>query len=115
MKKLLLLALLAATSAAISCSKEDLQPDCGCKGPNVLILKNKRAVHEGAGLFTFTHPITLNKISAWACDADSLWARSANREIPDYTISGNLKKECIVGQTLVIVYPSIEITAIQKD
>jgi hypothetical protein len=115
MKKLLLLTILAATSAAISCSKDDLQPDCGCEAPTLLILKNKRAVHEGAGLFTFTHPITLNQASAWACDADSLWARSANREIPDYTISGNLKKACFVGPTVMIVYPSIEITAIKKD
>lgn len=115
MKKLVLLAVLAATFATISCSKKDPQPDCGCDGPTMLVLKNTRAVHEGAGLFTFTHPITLNKISAWTCDADTLWAKSANTEIPDYTISGNLKKECIVGQTLMIVFPSIEITAIKKD
>jgi len=115
MKKLIQLAVLVAASAAISCSKENLQPDCGCQGPTVLILKNTRAVHEGAGLFTFTHPITLNQTSAWACDADSLWAKSANREIPDYTISGNLKKGCSFGPTFAIVFPSIEITAIQKD
>lgn len=115
MKKLQTNALLIVISVALSCCKDDPQPDCGCDGPTVLVLKNTRAVHESAGLFTFTHPITLNKISAWACDADSLWARSANREIPDYTISGNLKKVCFVGPTLIIVYPSIEITAIKKD
>lgn len=115
MKKLPLYTFLAAISATISCSKKDPHPDCGCDGPTVLVLKNTRAVHEGAGLFTFTHPVTLDKISAWTCDADSLWAISKNRDIPDYTLSGNLKKECTVGQTLTIVFPSIEITAIKKD
>ncbi len=115
MMKKLVLTLLIVTSAAFSCSKKDPQPDCGCDGPTVLVLKNTRAVHESAGLFTFTHPITLNKISAWACNADSLWAKSANTEIPDYTISGNLKKECFFGPTLMIVHPSIEITSIKKD
>lgn len=115
MKKLLRSAILMAFSVALFCCKKDPEPDCGCAGPTMLIIKNTRAVHEGAGLFTFTHPITLNKISAWACDADSLWAKSENSEIPDYTIAGNLKKECFFGPTSMIVFPSIEITAIRKD
>ncbi|PSL23549.1 hypothetical protein [Dyadobacter jiangsuensis] len=115
MKKLLTNASLTILSLALFCCEKDPQPDCGCDGPAVLVLKNTRAVHEGAGLFTFTHPITLNKTSAWACDADSLWAKSANSEVPDYTISGNLKKECFFGPTLMIVYPPIDITAIKKD
>jgi hypothetical protein len=109
-QKLLILCL----AMAMSCEKSP-GPDCGCDGPNVLVLKNTRAVHEGAGLFTFRHPLTDMETSAWACDGDSTWKKSANREIPDYTISGNLKKECTVGQTLMIIYPGIEITAIQKD
>lgn len=115
MKNLLLSALLIAFSAVLFCCKKDPEPDCGCEGPNMLVIKNTRAVHEGAGLFTFTHPVTLNKTSAWACDADSLWAKSENKDVPDYTISGNLKKECFFGPTIMIVFPSIEITAIRKD
>ncbi|SEJ61971.1 hypothetical protein SAMN05216327_11494 [Dyadobacter sp. SG02] len=115
MKKLFVLFAVCATSIILSCSKDDPQPDCGCEGPTLLVLKNTRAVHESAGLFTFTHPITLSKTSAWACDVDSLWAKSENNGIPDYTISGNLKKECFFGPTSMIVFPSIEITAIKKD
>jgi len=115
MKRFVVVFAASVMAIAFSCSKHDPQPDCGCQGPNVLILKNIRAVHESAGLFTFTHPITLDKISAWACDVDSLWARSANNSIPDYTISGYLKKECVVGQTLMIVFPAIDITEIKKD
>jgi len=115
MKKLLTNALLIVISTAFFHCKDDPQPDCGCEGPTLLVLKNTRAVHEGAGLFTFTHPITLNKVSAWACDVDTLWAKTENREIPDYTISANLKKECFFGPSLVIVFPSMEITAIKKD
>lgn len=115
MKKLQFSTLLIALSFVLFCCKDDPQPDCGCDGPAVLVLKNIRAVHEGAGLFTFTHPITLDKTSAWACDGDSLWAKSENRDVPDYTISGNLKKECSSWPTLTIVLPSIEITAVKKD
>lgn len=114
MKKLLSFTVFMATSFAFSCSKEDPKPDCGCDGPTMLILKNTPAVHEGAGLFTFKDPTTLNKITAWACDPDSTWAKSENRESPDYTIAGNLKKACFFGPTVMIIYPSIDITAISK-
>jgi len=115
MKKLLLPVILIGFSVALFSCKKDPEPDCGCEGPTMLIIKNTRAVYEGGGLFTFTHPITLNQTSAWACYVDSTWAKSENRNVPDYTINGNLKKECFFGPTLMIVFPSIEITAISKD
>ncbi|GGM91240.1 hypothetical protein GCM10010967_25360 [Dyadobacter beijingensis] len=118
MKNLLSLTLVAALGVAVSgCKKEDPNPDCGCEGPTVKVIKNTRAVHEGGGLFSFefTEPGTQRKLIAWACNADTTWAKSANREVPDYTISGNLKKECFFGPTFIIIYPPIEITAIRKD
>lgn len=115
MKDLLARMLVLISLTVLFSCKKDPGPDCGCDGPTVLVLKNTRAVHEGAGLFTFRDPRTNLETSAWACNGDSAWARSANREVPDYTISGHLKKECFFGPTLMIVFPGIEITAIRKD
>ncbi|SDF40270.1 hypothetical protein SAMN04487996_110209 [Dyadobacter soli] len=102
-------------AALFSCKKKDPEPDCGCDGPTVLILKNTRASHEGAGIFTFTHPVNLAKITAIACSPDSIWTKSASSDIPNYTIAGNLKKECFFGPTNMVVFPAIEITEIKKD
>lgn len=107
--------LLTAVFTMLFCKKTDPEPDCGCDGPTEVQLRNVRAVHEGAGLFTFQDPRTHFKVSAWACDADSAWAPSADRELPNYTLSGNLKKACSPGPTFTIVFPSIDLSEVRKD
>jgi hypothetical protein len=114
-KKLLFLTLLATTSIALSCSKKNPEPECGCNSDTELVITNARAVYEGKGIFTFPVPAASYNMSAVACDADSAWVKSASSNAPNYTISGNVKRACAPGPTVMILIPPMEITAIRKD
>ncbi|WP_353719738.1 hypothetical protein [Dyadobacter sp. 676] len=115
MKRLLLPALVTTVSLALSCSKNEPEPRYGCNGDTEMTITDVRAVYHGKGYFSFDLGAPYGQSSAWACQVDSAWAKSDDPKVPNYTISGNIKKVRFVGPTVTVVYPPIEITAIRKD
>lgn len=113
MKKLLLFIIIIATSVALSCSKKDPEPRYGCDGDTEMTITDVSAVYLGNGYFSFDLGAPYGQSSAWACKTDSTWLKSDDPKVPNYTISGNIKKVRFIGPTLLAVYPPIEITAIR--
>ncbi|QRR01472.1 hypothetical protein [Dyadobacter sandarakinus] len=79
---------------ALSCSKENIDEDCGCGGSTSQVLENRKARYIGEG--TFFVPDTLTGgLSVHACDVDASWEIGKDENTWNYTISGNIKSTCL--------------------
>jgi hypothetical protein len=107
---------LAALLATLSCNKKDPVPECGCDANPFKSVKNVRASYLGEGGFKISGTDEANpNMFGYACEIDPSWQKSADPNIPDYTISGDFKSPCLFGPTMTIVIPHLKVTSIQKD
>lgn len=100
--------------AVLSCSEDD--EDCGCDGSTRRVLENLKARYVGEGIFIV--PDTLaGYLKVYPCDVDTDWEISKDENTWNYTISGNLKKNCL-GRNPEFALPSaggkIQLTNIRK-
>lgn len=100
----------------LSCSK-GADEDCGCDGSTRRILENLQARYTGDGAFVVPDTMA-GFIRVYACDVDTAWETSKDERIWNYTISGDLKKNCLgANPELALPYEGgpIRITFIKKN
>ncbi|WP_428663098.1 hypothetical protein [Runella sp.] len=100
---------------ASSCTKVDR--DCGCAGSTYRTIESLQAGYSGNGLFIVADT-TGGYLYVSACDVNSSWEVSQNKQTLNYTISGNVKRRC-PGPHPELELPApggpIQITSIKKN
>ncbi|ACT91982.1 hypothetical protein [Dyadobacter fermentans] len=84
----------------LACSDDEKKPDCGCDGATALVVRNANAAYVGNGYFSVEQTNQGNekyRMVIQVCgEPDASWAVSADSVQLNYTISGDLKKNCMM-------------------
>lgn len=96
--------------ALSSCTDDDKkEPECGCDGTTTLIIDKASAAYIGNGFFSIEQTNGGNGkylLPVKACgEIDISWIVSIDSTTFNYTISGEVKKECTMDGTQPIIRP----------
>lgn len=105
-------------TALPSCKDSSPSESCGCEGKTIKSVKNLDAVYVGNGYFHIkgtdeSKPEILYTFQSCDIMSGSLEV-SLEQMVPNYILSGDIKKSCFSGETLVAITPNISITELKK-
>ena len=104
---------------AFSCKEKDngFNWDCGCNGSTSKVVKNVKASYLGKSSLLLPLPGENDQFFEHyvsVCSISDTLKITPDIKNPDYIVSGNLKKECSMGQNSMYVPASFEITSIKR-
>lgn len=101
MKKLAIsfrVTLMALALFSTSCKDDEKKPDCGCEGSTAMIIDKANAAYVGEGYFAIERTNEGKEkylLAVKACGTvDASWEVAKDSATFNYTISGDLKKQC---------------------
>ena len=104
---------------ALSCKNKDKDPnaDCGCGGSTRKVVENVKGSYTGNNgllLRISYEPNTASETYVNACNISDTLKITPDIKNPDYIISGNIKKDCFYGETLIAVPSAFEVKSIKS-
>ena len=104
---------------AFSCKDKDKDPnaDCGCDGSTTKVVENVKGSYLGNSnlLLRYTKgDSTFSYTYVAACYFSDTLKITPDIKNPDYIISGNLKNNCFLGETYMIVPSPFEVKSIKS-
>ncbi|SEJ15668.1 hypothetical protein SAMN05216327_106383 [Dyadobacter sp. SG02] len=103
MKKLAIISqatLVALALSFSSCKDDEKKPDCGCDGTTELTIDKANAAYVGDGYFAIERTNEGNEkylLAVKACGTvDASWEVAKDSATFNYTVSGDVKKQCKV-------------------
>ena len=104
---------------ALSCKDKDKDPnaDCGCDGSTSKVVENVKGSYTGNNGFVLYISYESNTVSrayVSACNIADTLKITPDAQNPDYIISGNIKKGCFQGESLILIPSPFEIKSIKS-